>query len=159
VRSLDGKKLSKKLSALELVGPLACLASGAEWCRGRALRFWVDNSGSVRIWQKGYSSSCALCTTLVKAMGTVAAALGTKVEVAKIRRCSNTGAKMADALSKAEFREFFALSDNNNWPVQQEAATVSKAILQWVGNPCEDDDLGSKILLELQASGIPMIKY
>jgi len=157
VRALDGKKLSKKLSALELVGPLACLASGASWCQGRQLRFWVDNSGSVRIWQKGYSSSCGLCTTLVKAMSTVAAALGTRLDICKIRRCSNTGAKMADALSKAEFREFFALADSNQWPVQQEAARVSKAVLQWVCNPVEDDDLGCKILAELQLAGIPMI--
>jgi hypothetical protein len=58
VKAADGKKLSRKLSALELVGPLLCVTSGHEWCRGRVVRVWVDNIGAVKIWSKGYSLSC-----------------------------------------------------------------------------------------------------
>jgi hypothetical protein len=34
MRAADGKQLRKKLSALELVGPLICVAAGAALCRG-----------------------------------------------------------------------------------------------------------------------------
>jgi hypothetical protein len=72
-RADDGKKLARKLSALELVGPLITVAAGYQWCRGTDLKIWVDNAGSVLIWKKGYSYStrCTLCTTMVKAIGTV----------------------------------------------------------------------------------------
>jgi len=40
------------------------------------INIWVNNSASVFIWKKGYSNSCALSTTLVIAISTVAAGLG-----------------------------------------------------------------------------------
>ena len=46
----DGGKLGRKLSALELVGTLICVAAGNGWCRNRPVRIWVDNAGSVLIW-------------------------------------------------------------------------------------------------------------
>ena len=73
-------------------------------CRRRPVRIWVDNAGSVRIWNKGYSSYCRLCTTLVKAISVVAAGLGCRVEIVKITRCSSGGAVMADKLSKGDIR-------------------------------------------------------
>jgi hypothetical protein len=76
VKAADGIKLSRKLSALELVELLICVAAGAGWCRNQPVRVWVDNAGSVMIWKKGYSTRCKLCTTLVKAIGTVAAGIG-----------------------------------------------------------------------------------
>jgi hypothetical protein len=76
VRAIDGKKLSRKLSALELVGPLVCVAAAVDKCRDQPVRIWVDNIGSVKIWKKGYSSRCDLCSTLVTAIATVAAAIG-----------------------------------------------------------------------------------
>ena len=53
--SFEGRRLSSKLSVLELVGPLICLAAAPDMVRGRPVRIWVDNIGSVKIWQKGYS--------------------------------------------------------------------------------------------------------
>ena len=74
-----GRKLSSKMSALELVGPLVCVAADPDMVRGVPVRIWVDNIGSVKIWKKGYSNSCNLCTTLVTAIATVAASLGCRV--------------------------------------------------------------------------------
>ena len=54
----EGKKVGRKLSALELMGPLLVMAAGAGELRGLALKFWVDNSGSCIIWRKGYSIQC-----------------------------------------------------------------------------------------------------
>ena len=51
------RKLSRAMSAIELVGPLLNLASGHSWCKNRPVKIWVDNAASVFIWQKGYSTS------------------------------------------------------------------------------------------------------
>jgi hypothetical protein len=151
MRAADGKQLRKKLSALELVGPLICVAAGAAICRGRPVRIWVDNAGSVAIWRKGYSSSCDLCTTLVAAIGRVAAALGTVVAIEKITRRSETGAILADELSKGRLRRF---KENlpHDWQIPLEPAKVPPAILQWIANPTPQAHLGDKILDDLRQS-------
>jgi hypothetical protein len=149
-RAEDGKKISRKMSALELVGPLIAVAAGFEWCRSKAVQVWVDNSGSVRIWKKGYSTNCQLCTTLVKALSTVAAALGCKLQIDKVTRCSSTGPVLADALSKADFVKFRHEANRAGWPLRVEPAWVPATILQWVDNPVVDDDLGERILVELR---------
>jgi hypothetical protein len=107
VRSADGKQLSRKLSALELVGPLVCVSAGRRFCKKRPVRVWVDNAGSVGIWRKGYSSTCELFTTLVCAIARVAAAFGCTLTIDKITRCSNTAASLADDLSKGDFQTFY----------------------------------------------------
>ena len=152
-RAGDGRKISQKLSALELVGPLVALAAGHLWSRGKFVRIWVDNSGSVCIWKKGYSSSCELCTTLVKAIATVSAALGCSLQIVKVRRCSNTGSVLADALSKAEFNSFRRTAAAAAWPINVGPASVPVTILAWLANPLPDDDLGGRIVSELKAGG------
>jgi hypothetical protein len=102
----DGRRLCRKLSALELVGPLICISSDLEHCRGMPVRIWVDNCGSVAIWRKGYSTRCQLCTILVKAIGRIAANVGCTVTIDKITRISNDGAILADELSKGRFTTF-----------------------------------------------------
>jgi hypothetical protein len=148
----DGKRLGKKLSALELVGPLVVVAAAPELCRRQPVRVWVDNAGSVRIWEKGYSSSCGLCTTIVKAAASVAAALGCRLEVHKIRRCSSPGAVMADALSQGDFRRFRAAAAAAGQDLRPVPAVVPRAIYKWLARPVVDDDLGQRILLEMAAS-------
>ena len=102
VRS-SARILSRKMAALELVGPLLAIVARAEVLCGGPVRMWVDNSGSCSIWKHGYSGSCKISTTVVRA---VAAALGCKVDICKITRCSTSGAEMADAVSKADFGWF-----------------------------------------------------
>ena len=53
-----GKMIGRKLSALELVGPLALLSRCPGKVKGKQLKIMVDISGSVAIWKKGYSTSC-----------------------------------------------------------------------------------------------------
>ena len=152
VKAQDGKKLGRKLSVLELVGPLIVVATGSEWCRSRPVRVWVDNFGSVQIWKKGYSTQCQLCTTLVKAISTVAAGLGCKFTIEKIRRCSSPGAVMADALSKAEFNGFRRTALSAGWSLSAEPARIPGPVLQWLADPVVDDDLGDKILRHIADS-------
>jgi hypothetical protein len=146
VKAADGKKLSKKLSALELVGPLVAISAAGQLGPGLPMRVWVDNIGSVLIWKKGYSSSCALCNTIVKAMGTIAAALSCRLTVEKTRRCSSKPAILADALSKANFRAFWAARPPGS---NVDPFRVPPSILAWVANPKADDELGTKVLRDL----------
>ena len=145
----DGGKLGRKLSALELVGPLICVAAGSDWCRGRPIRIWVDNAGSVLIWEKGHNNSCALCTTLVKAIATVAAGIGCRLFIEKIRRCSSPGAVMADAISKADFNLFRRTALAARWPLAVGPAKVPVSLLRWIDRPVVSDDLGQEILEEI----------
>jgi hypothetical protein len=153
----DGKRLSRKMSALELVGPLVCVAAAPDLCRGTPMRIWVENAGSVHIWQKGYSTRCPLCNTLVKALATVAAALGCKVDIQKIRRCSTPGAVLA-ALSKGVLGAVRRFSTEFGWPLSAAPAAVPRSILRWLTHPVADDELGQKILFDISRS-VPVLGF
>jgi len=158
VRFKDGKQLSKKMSAWELFAPLALIASNLDLFRNRPAQIWVDNAGSVRIWAKGYSTRCTLCTTLVQAINDVVAAIGCTLYITKIRRCSAVGAVLADHLSQSELSAFKAAADRAAWPLDNCPARVPLAALRWLRRPCKDDFLGQRILAEL-ASQKPIIGY
>ena len=138
--------MSRKMSALELIGPLVAVVGGAERLRGMAVKIWVDNSGSCNIWRRGYSNSCRISSTLVKAIAAVAAALGCQLEVCKVTRCSDAGTEMADALSKADFRRF---KEAGGSQLEIEPGNVPLGLLSWAAAPVEDDDLADKLLREM----------
>ena len=151
VRGPDGRRISRKLSALELVGPLVCVAAGAHLCRDRPVRIWVDNSGSVCIFKKGYSTTCQLSSTLAKAIAVVAAGLRCRITLDKITRCSNTGAVLADELSKGRFQAF-RRKVGPEWQLPLDPARIPPSLLYWVHKPTQDDLLGQRILADL---GVP----
>ena len=130
---------------------LLILSSGSPWCKNKSVKIWVDNSASVFIWNKGYSTSCNISTTLVIAIAKVAAGLGCAVDICKITRCSNISATLADHLSKANFRQFRSLAAQNflNFPL--EPSWIPSSLLRWIENPKEDDKLGDNILIELSS--------
>jgi hypothetical protein len=82
----------------------------------------------------------------VKAMATVAAALGCRLTVEKTRRCSSKPAILADALSKANFRAFWAARPPGS---NVDPFRVPPSILAWVANPRADDDLGTRVLRDI----------
>ena len=145
--SLDerGRSLARKLSLLELMGPLFVVACGAALCRNQDVRVWVDNVGAVHIFRKGYTTSCRRTSTVVRAAGVVADGLGCRLYVCKIRRCSTPGAVMADAISKGEMKKF---AGQWNGPLP-EGAMVPRSLLRWLQNPVEDPGLGDRILQEI----------
>ena len=145
----NGRSLARAMSALELIGPLLAISSGHHWCKNTPIRIWVDNAASVFIWEKGYSTSCDLSTTLVGAISKVAAGLGCNLDISKITRCSNTLASMADALSKADFDRFRSLSITAGYNMPLDQAWVPPSLLRWIQNPTACDDLGDRILHDL----------
>ena len=141
----DGKRLGCKMSVLELLGPLMVLSAGVELVRGRSLVIPVDNQGSVSIYKKGWCSGCSLATTLALAISEVAASIDCKLEIVKIRRCSNGPSSAADAVSKAEWSRFRKLMPG----ATPGPAVVPRALARWVHSPVADRNLGQKILTEL----------
>ena len=145
-----GKSLARSMSALELIGPLLAISTAYEKSKNTSMRIWVDNSGSVFIWKKGYSNTCPLSTTLVKAIAAVAAGLGCRVDIVKITRCSTPMADMADAISKGAFTRFWTLANNSPLvSLPLEPGWVPASLLKWISVPSLDEVLGHKILLEL----------
>ena len=108
----------------------------------------MDNSGSVMMFKKGYSTKCNLCCTLLVAINEVARAIGCEVDIRKIRRCSNDGAKAADHLSKSALSAFKATIPEAN-PVPD---VVPQALLSWLTDPVPDRFLGRKIVQEMGKS-------
>ena len=133
------------MSAWELAGPLLLLCSMPDTLFGKQLIIWVDNSGSVMMFEKGYSTKCNLCCTLIVAINDVSRAIGCDVEIRKIRRCSNAGAVAADNLSKANLREFHDLMPRAN----KFGSPVPTSFLSWIQDPVPDRFLGRKIVNEM----------
>jgi hypothetical protein len=156
MRAADGRQLRKKLSALELVEPLICIASAAQACRSKPVKIWVDNAGSVAIWKKGYSTSCSLCTTLVAAIGRLGAALGATIGIEKITRRSDTGAIFADELSKGQLQQFRAQTPHT-CQLPTDPSWIPPSILQWIADPTTRPDLGDRILEDLHNRGILLL--
>lgn len=140
------KKVSRKLSALELIGPLIVLVAGADWCSNAAVRIWVDNAGSVGIWRKGYCASCPLCSTIVKALAFVAAGIGCNLDLSKVTRCSNFESTVADALSQGRVLQAKQIAADYGLPLRLEPATIPAVLLAWLERPVPDENLGVKLL-------------
>jgi hypothetical protein len=155
---IEGKKVGRKLSALELIGPLFHVASLLPCLRNKQLIIWVDNAGAVAIWDKGYSTRCPLASMIVTAISDIAAAVGCSVFLKKITRCSSTGAVLADHLSKANFAEFRACAAQQQWPLNTEPLKLLVALLRWADRPTPSDDLAQVVLTELSSSH-PIFNY
>jgi hypothetical protein len=123
---IDGKKVGRKLSALELIGTLAAVAAGHRKFANQHVTIWVDNAGSVAIWKKGYSTRCRLSSTIVTTLHAVASAIGCTVLIEKIRRCSNAQASTADALSKGQFAVARQLTELDTEPARIPPTLVSR---------------------------------
>ena len=142
-----GKSLANVMSAWELVGPLLTLCAAPNTVRAKQVEVMVDNEGSVRMYEKGWTTKCQLCNTLLVAINQVASALGVDLFITKIRRCSNAQAIAADALSKMDMVEFRkCMPDANKGPER-----VPRVLTKWIESPISDRFLGTKILAEMSS--------
>jgi hypothetical protein len=151
---VDRKKVGRKLSALELIGPLIAIAAGAQEFANTHVTCWVDNAGSVAIWNKGYSTKCRLSSTIVTSINAIAAAIGCTFHIQKITRCSNAAAATADALSKAQF----ALARQYSPFLNVAPAAIPASLVQWVDRPNPTDDLAHLVLTEI-SKNMPVLNY
>jgi len=147
---VDQVKVGRKMAALELIGPLCVVCAGSGILRGRDVRIWVDNAGSVAIWKKGYSNSCRLSSTLVTTINTVASWLACRVFIEKITRRSVTEAVLADDLSKADFLAFRRNSEAAGMAMACQPLRIPPALVRWAHYPQPKDDLAIDIISDLQ---------
>ena len=56
--------------------------------------------GAVDVYLKGHSTKCVYTSTIAKALCEVAEAIGAKLTVEKIKRCSDRGSCTADMISE-----------------------------------------------------------
>ena len=145
----DGNKnLDSRMSAWELVGPLLVVCTAPDKVRNKQVVAMVDNEGSVRMYNKGWTAKCQLCNTLLVAINEVAVALNTDLFVEKITRCSNNQATAADALSKMDLKTFRQMMpEASPGPLK-----VPVALTMWIKDPQPDRFLGLKILTEMSRS-------
>ena len=141
----DGVRFGRKLTCLEICGPLVMLACAPDMCRNTELVSYVDNQGSVDIWRKGFSTSCKYSYTIAKAIYDVSRGLNCTVHILKIRRCSDPGSLAADALSKGAMELFYRLMPDHNVLMCE----IPVVFLRWLSDPVVDMDLGMKILDEM----------
>ena len=144
-RAYDGKLLSHKMSAWELVGPLLALVCGGNMLSGKQLKVFVDNDGSVRMWKKGWCMVCDLCNSILVALHQVSTALACELFICGIMRCSNEKAEAADALSKCDMKRFWRCMPGANVSPEE----VPGSLLAWLENPVPDRLLGDRILKEM----------
>ena len=144
-RAYDGKSLAHKMSAWELVGALLVVCCTGNSLSGKQVEIFVDNDGSVRMWDKGWTTKCDLCNTILMAMHQISVALDIEVFVSGIARCSTVEADAADALSKCDMGRFLRLIPD----ADIEPREVPGALLQWLENPLPDRRLGHRILKQL----------
>ena len=141
----DGKGYENLMSAWELLGPLLTVCSAPDRIRNKQVVTMVDNEGAVRMYQKGWTTKCQLCNTIIRAINEIAVGLNVDLFVEKIRRCSNKEAKAADALSKSDFRFFRKLIPN----ARPGPEKIPVALSKWISDPKPDRFLGLKILTEM----------
>ena len=143
--NVDGVRFDRKLSVLEMLGPLGILVSAPNKIRNKHLEVFVDNQGAVSIYAKGYSTSCVYCYTVAMAIYEVSKALNCNLVMTKVARCSSRETIIADLLSKAAFSDFYDLMPER----KLSPARIPAALLRWINNPVEDTKLGQRILKEM----------
>ena len=77
---------TNKMSVLEQLGVLVSISLLNQYVPGRTLEVFIDNSGAVHAFRKGYSRKCRYLNTVIMATLTVSMALGIHVVVTNIPR-------------------------------------------------------------------------
>ena len=74
------------------------------------------------------------------------------LRVEKIRRCSDGGSVLADAISKGDIDVI-----RKAWPKRRNLVEIPESIVDWIKNPVDDMELGDKILEELKSKGMEVV--
>ena len=140
---------TNKMSMLEELGVLTALCMLNQHACNKTLEVYVDNSGAVFAYKKGYSGRCRFLNTVIAAVYTVSQSLGVNVVVTDVPRWSDTGSCVADDLSKANVSTLRGFMTSSNRPL-----LIPNAIWEWMHKPTRDDySLGHNIEEEIKSCG------
>ena len=82
---------TNKMSVLEQLGVLVSICLLNQSTSGRTLEVFIDNSGAVFAFRKGYSRQCRYMNTIIMATLTLSQAMGVNVVVTDVPRRSDHG--------------------------------------------------------------------
>ena len=85
-----------------------------ESASGRTLEVFIDNSGAVFAFAKGYSRRCHYLNTIIMATLTMSQAMGVNVIVTDVPRRSDHGSEVADDLSKGKIDSVWGFQGHNS---------------------------------------------
>ena len=140
---------TNKMSMLEELGVLASLCMLNQHACNKTLEVYVDNSGAVDAYRKGYSRRCRFLNTVIAAIYTVSQSLGVNVVVTNVPRRSDVGSCVADDLSKANISTLGEFMTESNRPL-----LIPNTIWEWMHSPTRDDyNFGHKIVEEIISCG------
>ena len=140
---------TNKMSMLEELGVLAALCMLNEHACNKTLQVFVDNSGAVYAFAKGYSRKCRLLNTVISAIYIVSQSLGVQVVVTDITRRSDEGSRVTDDLSKARKTSLQGFMGQSN-----RLLLIPNTIWEWMRHPRPDDyALGHRIVAEMNSCG------
>ena len=151
-RNTAGVRFDSKLTVLEGLGPLVAVCVAGRDAMGKVLVVLVDNQGTVGVYRKGHGKGCPYATCLVRAAYVVARGMAIGLRVEKIRRCSDGGSVLADAISKGDIDVL-----RRAWPFRRNLVEIPSSLLDWIRNPVDDMELGEKILGDLMARGLEVV--
>ena len=136
------------MSMLKELGVLAALCMLDQHACNKTLQVFVDNSGAVFAFMKGYSRQCRFLNTVIAVINIVSQSLGVNVVVTDITRRSETGSCVADDLSKADTTTLGGFMKNSN-----RALLIPNTIWECMKHPTKDNyTFGHKIVEEIKNS-------
>jgi hypothetical protein len=109
-----------------------------------AVAIMVDNSGFCWAHKKG-CSRCVYIYTLAKFIQDMSVGMGVQAKVFHTGRRTNSGERVADALSKGNMEEV----EMEMTGAVDVSARSSKVLLNWIAIPRVDRELGRKGLMEV----------
>ena len=138
-------KYGHQTSFLEGVAALMALLVGICSFGRRPIIVPCDNQGFVHIYTKGHSR-CPFAWTVAKGIHDLADGLGVNFSIIKTPRVSGPGEWAADKLSRDESNKVREVMPLNEIPIK-----LPKALIKFLRNPVQRDDLGWEILSELES--------
>jgi hypothetical protein len=134
------------MTTLELVGLFLPFLTVPEVVRGRNIVLGVDNLGVVFAWENGYAKGDLLASSLVRALGIVAAYLECRVHVQHVPRLTTLSSIMADNLTRAST----ATAEVWSALVGVRTAEPPAGLWDWLSDPVLDWELGLKLVDEIK---------
>ena len=141
------------MSMVEKMVVLIALCLFNQSASGKTLEVYVDNSGAVYAFEKGYSRRCRYLNTDIRVIMTLSHALGVKVKVTDVPRRSDWGLEVADDLSKGIVMTFDEFMGSYN-----KRLVAPESVCEWVRKPTKDNiGLGYRIMHKLMTVGADKI--
>jgi hypothetical protein len=145
-KNRNGAYFGTKSGTLEAIGLILPFISYPKYLIGKHIVLQVDNTSLIYGWEKRYCKNDPETSLLLRVLHVIEIYLSCKIYVTHVKRCSNTMAELADALSRKSTttRETLALLENS------EMFFPSGSLYAWLCHPVLDWTLPEKIIDDIK---------